>query len=63
MLWFFVNTFTVDDKYSPLNRDNFKQQIHMQLSKKQKTFSQLFSALFKSKLNLQHFEKKVDLHN
>ena len=35
MLWLFVKTLTVDDKYSVLNRDNFKQQIHMQLSKKQ----------------------------
>ena len=38
----FVNTFTVDDKYSLLNRDNLVQAIQMQLPGKQKTFSQLF---------------------
>ena len=57
MSWLFVNTFTLDDKYSPLNRDNFKQQIHMQLSKKPKTFSQFFFAFLKSRLNLEHFKK------
>ena len=59
MLWLFVNTLTVDYKYSVLNRVNLKRQIHMQLSKKRKIFSQFFSALLKSKLNLQHFQKKI----
>ena len=63
MLSLFVNTFTANAKYSPLNRDNFKQQIHMRLSKKRKTFSEFFSALLKSRLNLEHFQKKVDLHS
>ena len=31
----------------------------MQLSKKQKTFSEFFSAFLKSKSNVEHFEKKV----
>ena len=31
----FVNTFTTDDKYSLLNRENLTQPIHMQLSQKQ----------------------------
>ena len=34
----------------------------MQLSRKQKTFSQFFSALFKSSLNFEHLEKKDDPH-
>ena len=59
MLRFFVNTFSVDDKHSVLKRDNFKQKIHMQLCKQQKTFLKLFSGLFKSKLNLEHFCKKL----
>ena len=42
MLWLFVNTFIVDDKYSPLNRDNFKQPIHMQLSKNEIFFLNFF---------------------
>ena len=33
-----VNTFTADDKYSLLKRDNLTQPIQMQLSQKQKIF-------------------------
>ena len=33
----------------------------MHLSEKQKAFSELFFAFFKSTLNLQHFQKKVTL--
>ena len=54
----FVNILTVDHKYSVLNRDNFRQRIQMQLSQKQKTFSQFVSAVFKSIFNFEHFEKK-----
>ena len=32
----------------------------MQLSQKQKTFSQFFAAFLKSTLNFEHFEKKDD---
>ena len=38
----FVNTLTADDKYSLRNRDNLMEPIHMQLSQKPKTFSNLF---------------------
>ena len=34
----------------------------MQLSGKEKTFSQLFVAFLKSRLNFKHFEKKDDPH-
>ena len=35
----FLNTLIVDDKQYPHKRDNLTQQINMQLSQKQKTFS------------------------
>ena len=34
----------------------------MQLSQKQRTFSELYSAFFKSELNLKHFEEKYHPH-
>ena len=37
-----VNTLTVDDKHYVLNRDNLTQPIQIQLSQKQKNFSQFF---------------------
>ena len=51
------------DKCSLPNRDNLMQPIHMQLSQKLKTFFEFFSALLKSSLNLQHFQKKDDAHS
>ena len=56
----FVNTFTVDDKHYLLNRDNLTQPIQMQLSQKQKTFSEFFFAFLKSKFNFKQFPKKDD---
>ena len=35
--------------------------LQMHLSQKQKIFSQLFSAFFKSALNSEHFQKKMTL--
>ena len=58
----FPNTLSAGGKYSLLNRDNLKQPIQMQLSRKQKTFSQLFAALLKSSLNFKHSQKKDDSH-
>ena len=37
-LRFFVNILTIQDKYSPLNRDNLMQPTQTQLSLKQKMF-------------------------
>ena len=54
----FVNTLTVDDKHYLLNRDNLTQPIQMQLSKKEKTFSEFFFAFLKSILNYKHLPKK-----
>ena len=36
------------------------QPIQMQVSRKQKTFSEFFSAFLKSSLNFEHFQKKDD---
>ena len=59
----FPNTLSTDGKYSLLNRDNLTQPIKMQLSRKQKTFSQFFCAFLKSSLNFEHFQKKDDSHS
>ena len=59
----FVKILTDDEKYSLLYRDNLTQPIQILLSQKQKTFSQLFSALLKSTLNFQHSRKKDDPHS
>ena len=63
ILGLFVDILTADDKYSLLNKDNLMQPIQMQLSKKQKTFSEIFSAFLKSRLNFEHFRKKDDPHS
>ena len=61
ILRLFVNKFAADDKYSLLNRDNLTQPIQIQLSQKQKTFSRFFSAVFKSRLNFEHFQTNMTL--
>ena len=52
-----------DDKHYLLNRDNLTEPIQMQLSQKQKTFSEFFFAFLKSSLNFEHFQKKDDSHS
>ena len=51
------------DKYSLPYTDNSIQPIHNQLSQKLKTFSQLFPAFSKSRLNFEHFQKKDEAHS
>ena len=63
ILGLFVNTLTVDDKYSLIDRDNLRQPIQMELSQKEKPFSEFFSPVLKSKLNFEHFQKKYDPHS
>ena len=58
----FSNTLGADGKYSLLNRDNLTQSIQMQLSRKQKTFSDFVSAFSKSSLNVKFFFKKDEPH-
>ena len=62
VLGLLVNTLATDEKYPVLNRDNLTIPIQMQLSQKQKTFSQFFAAFLKSTLNFKHFESKDDPH-
>ena len=58
----FPNTLSADGKYSVFNRDNLTQPIQTEISRKQKTFSELFSAFSKSSLNFEHFQKKDESH-
>ena len=55
----FFNTFTADDKYSLISRDNRSHTIQMPLSQNQKIFSEFFSAFLESALNFEHFQKKM----
>ena len=59
----FVNTMSAVDKCSLRHTDNLMQPIHIQLSQKLKTFSQLFPAFWKSRLNFEHFQKKDEAHS
>ena len=54
----FPNTLSADGKYSLLNRDNLRQPIQMQVSRKEKIFSQFSSSFLKSNLNFEHIRKK-----
>ena len=63
ILRLFVNPLTADDKHYLLNRDNLTEPIQMQLSQKQKTFSEFFFAFLKSILNFKHLPKKDDPHS
>ena len=58
----FPNTLSGVGKYSLFNRDYLTQPSQMQLSRKQKTVSEFFSAFLKSSLNFEHFQKKDDPH-
>ena len=57
----FFNTFTADDKYSLISRDNWMQTIQKHLSQKQNVFSEFFSAFSESALNFEHFRKNMTL--
>ena len=54
---------TAYGKYFLLNRDSLTQPIPTQLSQKQKAFFGFFLAFLKSTLNLEHLQKKDDLHS
>ena len=55
----FFNTFTADDKYSRISRDNWMQTIQKHLSQQENIFSIFFSAFFEFALNFEHFQKKM----
>ena len=58
-----VHTLATYEKYPVLNRENLMVQIQMQLSLKQKTFSEFFSAFFESRLNFEYLETTDDPHS
>ena len=58
-----VNTLTADDKQSLLNINNLAEPIQIQLSEKQKIFSEFFLAFLKSVLKRKHLPKKDDPHS
>ena len=58
----FVKTLTVNDKHYLLTRVNLTQTLQIQLSQKQKKFSEFFFAFLKSILNFKHLPKKDDPH-
>ena len=60
ILGLLVNTLAADEMYPLLKRDNLTIPIQMQLSQKQKTFSEFFAAFLKSRLNFKYFLKKDD---
>ena len=62
MFRLFVKTLTADDKYCLLNRDKLLLHLQMELSQKEKTFSQLFFAFSKFRFNFDHLKKKDDSH-
>ena len=62
ILGLLVNTLAADEKYPVLNRDNLTIPIQMQLSQKQKTFSEFFAAFLKFTVNFEYFEKTDDPH-
>ena len=61
VLRMFVNIWTADDKCFLINRDKLRQKIQMHVSEKQKTFSQFFSSILKSRLNFRYFWKKMSV--
>ena len=63
ILGLLVNTLAADQKYPVVNRDNLTIPIKMQLSQKQKKFSELFAASLKSTISFQCFEKKMTLRD
>ena len=58
----FVNTLAVKDKHYLLNRENLTRPIQIQLSQKQRIFSEFFFAFLKSILNFKTLTKKDDPH-
>ena len=63
MLAFSVNTLTSDGKYPVQGCENLQLPIQMQLSEKQKTFSEFFMLFVESISKFKHFEEKHDGHS
>ena len=63
ILTLFVHRLTVDEKQYLRNRDNLTQPVQMQLSQKEKTFSEFLFPYLKSTLNFKHLPKKNNPHS
>ena len=63
ILGLLVNTLAADEKYPVLNSNNLTLPIRMELSEKEKKFSQFFATFLKSRLSFEHFQKKDDPHS
>ena len=62
ILGLFLNTSTVDNKYSPLNKENLLQHLQIQLSQKQeKHFSNLLFRFGNLDSILNIFKKEMNL--
>ena len=55
----FLKALSVDSKYSLLERDDLTEPIEMQLSWKQNTFGDVFSAFLKSTLNFEYSKSNM----
>ena len=55
----FANTLAVNDKHYLVKRENLAQPIQIELSQKQKKFSEFFLAFLKSILNFKDLSKKM----
>ena len=63
ILGVFLNTFTSDGKYLVQGCENLQLPIQMQISEKQKPFSEVFLTFLDSTSNFEHFERKDDPHS
>ena len=59
----FFNILTVNEKHYLRNRENLMEPIQMQLSKQQKTFSEISFGFLNSLLNFKHLPQKDDPHS
>ena len=59
LLRLFVTTLLADDKNHLLKRDNLAQKIQIQLSQKEKNFSEFSLPFLKSILNFKHLSKTM----
>ena len=63
LLRVFLETLTVDHRYSLCYIWNLQVLHQIQWSKKLKTFRHFFFAFLKSSSNFEHFQKKDDIHS
>ena len=59
ILGLLVNILAADDKHPVLKRNNLTIPIQTELSQKRKTFSQIFAAFLKARLNFKYFQENM----